>query len=140
MTGSEPHNPENNSQNWCYSAGEWINCADQLPPVESRSFNDMLEAAGYEMWTEVGEIYKVPLTLAVYTRAQEPCFLFDLEGPLRSHQFYARSLPDALVLLNQLVPTVQAAAVTDQIAHVDSESRSVLTDLLSILRGRSRGA
>ncbi|MFD4032722.1 hypothetical protein ACFWVP_19955 [Streptomyces sp. NPDC058637] len=45
-----------------------------------------------------------------------------------------------LKTLNQLVPTVQAAAVTDQIAHADSESRSVLTDLLSILRGRSRSA
>ncbi|MFE3370003.1 hypothetical protein ACFXOK_10410 [Streptomyces sp. NPDC059173] len=98
MTGSEPHNPENNSQNWCCSAGEWINCADQLPPVESRSFNDMLEAAGYEMWTEVGEIYKVPLTLAVYTRAQEPCFLFDLEGPL-SLVFNLGRSPDLLILV-----------------------------------------
>lgn len=138
MTGSEPQTPENSSQRWCYSAGEWITFTDPLPAVESRSFDDMLEAAGFEMWTVAGEVYKVPLTLAVYTRAQEPCFLFDLEGPLTSHQFYARTLPDALVLLNQLVPTVQAAAVTDQIAHVDSESRSALTDLLSILRGRSR--
>lgn len=93
-------NPENPSQSWCYSAGEWSTFTDPLPAVESRSFDDMLKAAGFEMWTVAGEVYKVPLTLAVYTRAQEPCFLFDLEGSLTSHQFYARTPPDALVLLN----------------------------------------
>ncbi|MGW6463970.1 hypothetical protein [Streptomyces rubiginosohelvolus] len=140
MTGSEPQISEDSRQSWCYSAGEWITFPDPLPAVESRSFHDMVKAAGFETWMMAGEVYKVPLTLAVYTRAPEPCFLFDLKGSVTSQQFYARSLPDALVLLNQLVPTVQAAAVTDQIAQADSESGAVLTDLLGILRGRGRGA
>ncbi|OII63405.1 hypothetical protein BJP40_23925 [Streptomyces sp. CC53] len=56
-------------------------------------------------------------------------FLFDLEGAEQTQTVHdAASLPDALTLLNQLAPTLQALAVTDQIAHAEPETMSVLAE------------
>ncbi|MGI5451508.1 hypothetical protein ACQEVM_38250 [Streptomyces sp. CA-243310] len=56
-----------------------------------------------------------------------------------SEQFYAKTLPDALALLNQLAPKLQALAVTDQITQTGPETMSVLSDLLRHLNGRGQG-
>ncbi|KIF05673.1 hypothetical protein PL81_12040 [Streptomyces sp. RSD-27] len=138
MTDSTPHGNEEPRQSWLYSAGGWSTIADPLTYTEGGSFDDAVKAAHYEHWTGAGEIYNVPLVLAVSMRPQEPCFLFDLEGGVVSQQFYARTLPDALELLNQLAPTLQALAVTDQIARAEPKSMSVLADLLDTLHGRRR--
>ncbi|MFD9351685.1 hypothetical protein ACFWCO_24040 [Streptomyces diastaticus] len=99
----------------------------------------MVKAAGYTAWTGVGKAYMVPLMLTVWARSEEPSFLFDLEGAGETQTVYAASLPDALTLLNQLAPTLQALAVTDQIAQAEPETMSVLADVLDKLYGRRRG-
>ncbi|WP_327364897.1 hypothetical protein [Streptomyces sp. NBC_01296] len=45
---------------------------------------------------------------------------------MTSQQFYARTLPDALALLNQLAPTLQALAITDQILRYEPKTMSCL--------------
>lgn len=106
---------------------------------EVRDYVDMVKAAGYTAWTGVGKAYMVPLMLTVWARSEEPSFLFDLEGADETQTVYAASLPDALTLLNQLAPTLQALAVTDQIAQAEPETMSVLADVLDKLHGRRRG-
>ncbi|MFE3687623.1 hypothetical protein ACFXPM_30940 [Streptomyces sp. NPDC059095] len=97
-----------------------------------------IKAAGYSPWTGVGEVYTVPLTLTVWARSAEPSFLFDLEGAGHTQTVYAAALPDAFTLLNQLAPTVQALAVTDQIARAEPETMSVLADVLDKVHDRQR--
>ncbi|MCY0922834.1 hypothetical protein OS965_32620 [Streptomyces sp. H27-G5] len=138
MTDGTSHSTEESPSSWVFHAGNWSTIADPLTHVEGGSFDDAVKAAHYERWTGAGEIYNVPLILVVSMRPQEPCFLFDLEGSVASQQFYARTLPDALELLNQLAPTLQALAVTDQIARAEPKSMSVLGDLLDTLHGRRR--
>ncbi|MFE2556556.1 hypothetical protein ACFXGT_11045 [Streptomyces sp. NPDC059352] len=138
MTDSTSHNTEESRSSWVFHTGNWSTISDPLTYTEGGSFDDAVKAAHYEHWTGAGEIYNVPLILGVFVRPQEPCYLFDLEGAVASQQFYARTLPDALELLNQLAPTLQALAVTDQIARAEPKSMSVLADLLDTLHGRSR--
>ncbi|MEU8434732.1 hypothetical protein AB0F18_17785 [Streptomyces sp. NPDC029216] len=138
MTDSTPPGIEGPRQSWVYSAGSCRTIKDLLTQAEGRSFNDAVKAVGYESWTGAGEVYNVPLTLTVFARLHEPCYLFDLEGSEISQQFYARTLPDALELLNQLAPTLQTLAVTDQIARAEPKTMSVLADLLDTLHGRRR--
>lgn len=121
MASSEQRNTDEPRQSWCYSTGEWTTLTDPLTGWETNSFEEMLEAASFEPWAAASTLYKVPLTLAVYSRSQEPCYLFDLKGSLTaSQQFYAQTMSDALVLLNQLAPTLQAFTVTGKIDPVVS--------------------
>ncbi|RPK56110.1 hypothetical protein EES42_41225 [Streptomyces sp. ADI95-17] len=60
------------------------------------------------------------------------------ESAVRSEWVYARTLPDALALLNQLAPTLQALAITDQIGMAEPKNMSILADLLDTLHGRRR--
>ncbi|KJY25560.1 hypothetical protein [Streptomyces katrae] len=138
MTDSTPHGAEEPRQSWVYSTGSWSPIVDPLTHEHGGGFDATVKAAGYEAWTGAGEAHNVPLTLTVFSRLQEPCFLFDLEGSGTSEQFFARTLPDALALLNQLAPTLQALAVTDQIARAEPKSMSGLADLLDTLHGRRR--
>ncbi|MCX5078583.1 hypothetical protein OG321_39895 [Streptomyces sp. NBC_00424] len=55
-----------------------------------------------------------------------------------SEWVYAKTLPDALALLNQLAPTLQALTITDQIAGAEPKTMSVLADLLDNLHGLRR--
>lgn len=51
---------------------------------------------------------------------------------------YAAELPDALTLTQQIAPALQALTVTDQVGHADSESLSVLGDLLDKMHDRTQ--
>jgi hypothetical protein len=68
------------------------------------------------------------LTLTVWARPEEPSFLFDLEGVEQTQTVYAASL----------APTLQALAVTDQIARAEPENMSVLADVLDKPHDRRR--
>ncbi|MEU5539424.1 hypothetical protein [Streptomyces sp. NPDC020362] len=97
-----------------------------------------IKAAGYRSWTGVGTLYVVPLMPTVWSRPEEPSFLFDLEGSDHSEWLCAETLPDALALLNQLAPTLQALTLTDQIAQAGPKTMSVLADVLDKLHDRRR--
>lgn len=139
MTDSTP-SPAEPTQGWVYNEGIWSLGKDPVmnQPGAEHDLYAAIKAAGYETWTGVGKEYTMPLTLTIYSRLQEPHYLFDLEGAIHSEWVYARTLPDALALLNQLAPTLQALAITDQIARAEPKSMSVLADLLDTLHGRRR--
>ncbi|WP_330234552.1 hypothetical protein [Streptomyces sp. NBC_00566] len=88
-------------------------------PGDESDVEELIKAAGFRSWTAAGSVLAVPLTLAVWARPEEPSFLFDLDGADHSEWFYAATLPDALVLLNQLAPTLQALTVTEQVAQAE---------------------
>lgn len=133
QSSAKPH------QGWVYNEGSWSFVEDPVmnQPGAENDLSAGIKAA-YQAWTGVGKEYTMPLTLTVYSRLQEPCYLFDLEGAIHSEWVYAQTLPDALVLLNQLAPTLQALAITDQIAGAEPKTVSVLADLLDTLHGRRR--
>ncbi|MGW1545542.1 hypothetical protein [Streptomyces sp. NPDC002346] len=141
MTNSLTDEPGQPHQGWVFKAGEWIRAEDPVMNQPEDEVEEAIKAAGYRIWTGVGKLYMVPLMLSVWSRPTEPSFLFDLEGPDHSHWVYAETLPDALALLNQLAPTVQALTITDQIAQAEPKTMSVLADVLDKLhnRGRDRG-
>ncbi|MEU0984717.1 hypothetical protein ABZ488_36575 [Streptomyces griseus] len=120
MRGSDPRAFEEFRQSWCYSTGQWIALTDPLTDRETHTHAEMIRKAGFELWAAASEVYTLPPTLAVYSRSQEPSFLFDLEGHLTSQQFYARTLSDALVLLIQLAPRLRVPHASDQIAQAVS--------------------
>ncbi|MFF8954071.1 hypothetical protein ACF09I_35540 [Streptomyces sp. NPDC014940] len=140
MTNSLPQEPGQPSQGWVFSAGEWTKMEDPVmnQPEDESDVEELIKSAGYRSWTQAGSALAVPLTLAVWARAEEPSFLFDLDGVDHSEWFYAATLPDALVLLNQLAPTLQALTITEQVAQADPKSMSVLGDVLDKLHGRRR--
>ncbi|MGY4983747.1 hypothetical protein ACWCYL_42640 [Streptomyces sp. 900105755] len=138
MSNSPDHEPGQPRQGWVLKAGEWILIED---PVMNRPEDEVtaaIKAAGYSSWTGAGHEYLTPLKLTVWSRPGEPSFLFDLEGPEHSEWVYAATLPDALVLLNQLAPTLQALVITDQIAQAEPKTMSVLADVLDKLHDRRR--
>ncbi|MET9535332.1 hypothetical protein ABZY02_33040 [Streptomyces sp. NPDC006649] len=141
MSGIPVHEVDRHRQAWVLKADQWSLAQDPVAEQEGkyRGYTEAIKAAGYTVWTGVGEVYMVPLTLTVWARPEEPSFLFDLEGAAETQIVYAASLPDALTLLNQLAPTLQALAVTDQIAHAEPETMSVLADVLDKLHDRRRG-
>ena len=128
---------------WMYSGGSWTRLDfDPIPENGGISYEESRKAAGYELWFGSGKVYHTPLAFEVYARFHphpEPRFVFDLDGPIHGHTFYAADLPDALALTQQLAPVLQALTITDQIANADPESLSVLGDLLDKMHGRSRG-
>ncbi|MGW6016022.1 hypothetical protein [Streptomyces sp. NPDC055210] len=139
MTDSLTHEPGQSQQAWVFKAGAWERAED---PVFNQSGEDdvtkMIKAVGYEQWTGAGTLYATPLILTVWSRSAEPSFLFDLEGADQSEWFYAATLPDALTLLNQLAPTLQALTVTDQIGRAEPKTMSVLADVLDKVHDRRR--
>lgn len=141
MSDIPAHEADSHRQVWVLKAGQWSLTQDPVEKYEDevRDYVDMVKAAGYTAWTGVGKAYMVPLMLTVWARSEEPSFLFDLEGADETQTVYAASLPDALTLLNQLAPTLQALAVTDQIAQAEPETMPVLADVLDKLHGRRRG-
>ncbi|OIJ95388.1 hypothetical protein [Streptomyces colonosanans] len=141
MSDIPAHEADRHRQAWVLKAGQWSLAQDAVAEQEDewRDYSEAIKAAGYTVWTGAGEVYMVPLTLTVWARPEEPSFLFDLEGAEQTQTVYAASLPDALTLLNQLAPTLQALAVTDQIAHAEPETMSVLADVLDKLHDRHRG-
>ncbi|WP_414170893.1 hypothetical protein ACMATS_37835 (plasmid) [Streptoverticillium reticulum] len=141
MSDIPAHEAKRHDQAWVLKAGQWSLAQDPVAEREDehRDYSEAVKAAGYTVWTGAGEVYMVPLTLTVWARPEEPSFLFDLEGAGQTQIVYAASLPDALTLLNQLAPTLQALAVTDQIAHAEPETMSVLADVLDKLHDRRRG-
>ncbi|MFE4873857.1 hypothetical protein [Streptomyces sp. NPDC056682] len=132
MSDSPAHEADRHRQVWVLKAGQWSLAEDPLVQQEG-DYYATIKAAGYSQWTGAGEVYMVPLTLTVWARSAEPSFLFDLEGAGQTQTLYAAALPDALTLLNQLAPTLQALAVTDQIAHAEPENLSILADVLDKL-------
>lgn len=134
------HSTAKSHQGWIYDSGDWRLGEDPVlnRPEAEEDLAAAIKAAGYETWTAVGKEYMTPLTLTVWARPQEPSYLFDLEGALHFEWVYARTLPDALALLNQLAPTLQALTITDQIAGAEPKTMSVLADLLDTLHGRRR--
>jgi hypothetical protein len=139
VSDSLAHEPGQSHQAWVFKTGAWKRAED---PVFNQSEEDevtkMIKAAGYSQWTGVGTLYATPLILTVWSRPAEPCYLFDLEGADRSEWFYAATLPDALTLLNELAPTLQALTITDQIAQAEPKSMSVLADVLDKVHDRRR--
>lgn len=138
MTDSLRHESDQPLQGWVFKAGEWIRAEDPVMNRPEDDFEEGAKAAGFRGWTGAGQLYTVPLMLTVWSRSEEPSFLFDLEGAEQSEHFYAATLPDALVLLNQLAPTLQSLTITDQIARAQPKSMSVLADVLDTLHNRRR--
>lgn len=140
MNDSTPQSADKAEQGWVYSLGRWSLVEDPVlnQPEAENDLSAGIKAEGYEVWTGVGADYTMPLTLTVYSRLREPCYLFDLKSAVRSEWVYARTLPDALALLNQLAPTLQALAITDQIGMAEPKNMSILADLLDTLHGRRR--
>jgi hypothetical protein len=127
---------------WLYSGGTWTRL-DQDPVSVERggSYEEARKAAGFESWFGAGKLYNTPLHMDVYVRWHphpEPRYLIDLDGPAYGQSMYAAELPDVLALTQQLAPTLQALTITDQVGHADSESLSVLGDLLDKLHGRAQ--
>ncbi|MYY80881.1 MULTISPECIES: hypothetical protein [unclassified Streptomyces] len=141
MSDSPAHEADRHRQAWVLKAGQWSLVRDPVAGQETkfRGYEEAVKAAGYTVWTGAGEVYTVPLTLTVWSRSEEPSFLFDMEGAVQTQTVYAATLPDALTLLNQLAPTLQALAVTDQIAGAEPENMSILADVLDKLHDRRRG-
>ncbi len=121
---------------WVLKNGEWTRTADPVHSEPGADWEKQIKAAGYENWIQVGELYMAPMTLTVWSRPAPPSYLFDIEGPDRFETAYAETLPDALALLNQLAPTVQALSTADQIARAEPKSMSMLADILDYLHGR----
>ncbi|MDV9199823.1 hypothetical protein [Streptomyces sp. Wh19] len=77
MNDSTPQSTDKAVQAWVYSLGGWSLVED---PVLNRpgAENDLsagIKAGGYTVWTGVGKDYTMPLTLTVYSRLREPCYL-----------------------------------------------------------------
>ncbi|MEU3760974.1 MULTISPECIES: hypothetical protein [Streptomyces] len=142
MTNSLTHEPGQPHQGWVFKAGKWIRAEDPVMNRPEGEIDDAIKAAGYRSWTGAGkgarEFDLGPLMLTVYARSEQPSFLFDLEGPEHSEWVYAETLPDALALLTQLAPTLQALTLTDQIARAEPKTESVLADILDKLHDRHR--
>ena len=125
---------------WIFNGGEWMQTVDPVMnrPEAATDLEEAIKAVGYTAWTRVGKENAVPLILTVWSRSESPEFLFDIEGPMESQWVYADTLPDALALLNQLAPMLQALTITDQIARAEPKSMSVLADVLDKLHHRDR--
>lgn len=138
MSDIPEHEADQHRQVWVLRANKWSLAENPIAMPDCDDDLKAIKAAGYEPWTAVGQLYTIPLMLTVWRRAKEPSFLFDLEGGDFSQYAYAANLPDALTLLNQLAPTLQALAVTDQIANAEPRTMSVLADVLDKLHDRRR--
>jgi hypothetical protein len=138
VTDSLTHEPGQPHQGWVFKAGKWIRTEDPVMNRPEEDFEEAVKAAGYSAWTGAGKLYTIPLMLTVWARKAEPSFFFDLEGADHSEYVYAETLPDALALLNQLAPTLQALTITEQIALAEPKSMSVLADVLDKLHDRRR--
>ncbi|MCE0446780.1 hypothetical protein LT493_25965 [Streptomyces tricolor] len=142
MTNSLTQEPGQPLQSWVFKAGEWIRVEDPVMNGPEDDVEEAVKAAGYRRWTGAGKGARPfdlgPLMLTVWARPEQPSFLFDLEGPEHWEQFYAETLPDALALLTQLAPTLQAITLTDQIARAELQTESVLADVLDKLHDRRR--
>nr|BFD88615.1 hypothetical protein StreXyl84_80160 [Streptomyces sp. Xyl84] len=126
------------TQGWVLKAGKWVTAEDPVANQTGDDVTENIKAAGYRTWTQVGEAYGTPLMLNVWARSEEPSYLFEIDGPDHFEWVYAATLPDALSLLNQLAPTLQALTLTDQIARAEPKSMSVLADVLDKLHDRRR--
>jgi len=142
VTDSLTYEPSQPHQGWILKAGKWIRADDPVMNRPETEIEDAIKAAGYTPWTGAGKGDRpfdlAPLMLTVYARPEEPSFFFDLDGGEHSEWFYAATLPDALTLLSQLAPTLQALTITDQVARAEPQTMSVLADVLDKLHGRRR--
>ncbi|MCZ1012299.1 hypothetical protein [Streptomyces lydicus] len=137
-----PDNEQQSPGPWLYSGGTWSRLNhDPVSMERDNSIEDSIKAAGFASWFSTGKLYNNPLTMTVYFRSHphpEPRYLIDLEGPEYSQFMYAAELPDALSLTQQIGPALQALTITDQFGHANSESLSVLGDLLDKMHGRTQ--
>lgn len=123
-----------------FTAGEWSSGPDLLNESwrDREDITQPLQRLGYEKFTTIGYV-DVPLGLgiAVYSRAEEPRFLIEVEGSSgTTEHIYAGQLRDALELLAKYTPIVQAATiafVVNSAIHADLGNINTLDGLQQAL-------